>query len=164
MDFMKKIIFTLVLFLSVLVTSCTTVNKTATVADVEKSVNTYPVIADLQVSPEKVEKTYTWSFRPFHIGEPKIKDLKQNLVAELLLENNADVLVEMHYVYSKTQFGTRSMTVFGFPAKMKNFHNATKDELEAIKGTTYVEVERPAGSAKNKKGGFLGFIKKLVFW
>lgn len=129
---MKKILFVVAICSATLLTSCKTVYKTSETADVKNNVNTYPEVADLEIQG-KTTKTMTWSFRPFNIGEPKQSTAKGNLIADVLKEHNADVLLEPQFHFEKTQYGQRKLTVTGFPATYKNFRKATDSDLNAIK-------------------------------
>ena len=100
---MKKIFLLPAICSALLLSSCTTVYKTADTADVKNHVNTYPEVADLDVQA-KVTKTMTWSFRPFYLGEPKKSTAKGNLISDVLKENNADVLLEPQFHFEKTQY------------------------------------------------------------
>lgn len=112
--------------------SCTTIKQTASTVEIDAQVSQYPTVADLEVQ-KKVEATITWNFRPFHIGEPKMKYIKGNMIAEILKKANADVLLEPQIIYSRTSFGERQYTVSGYPATFKNFRKATSADLEALK-------------------------------
>lgn len=112
--------------------SCTTIKNTAETINIDAKICQYPTVADLVVH-EKVEVTKTWHFRPFHLGEPKMKYLKGNMIAEILKKANADVLLEPQIIYSHTSFGERQYTVSGYPASFKNFRKATAADLEALK-------------------------------
>lgn len=153
---MKKIFMILVLA-SAMLTSCTIIKKTATSTDVQLNVCQYPMVADLNIK-NKIEATKTWNFKPFHIGEPKLNTLKGNFIAEILKENNADVLLEPQFLFSKTSYGERRLTVTGYPATYSNFRKATEADLEALKKS------KPANERTvynlNSNGGIFGFLKK----
>ena len=140
--------------LMLMASSCTTIKKTATTAEVDNTVVTYPTVADLEVKG-KTSKTMTWSFSPCHIAEPKLSTAKGNLIAELLEEQKADVLLEAQFSFQRTPYGERVLTVTGFPAVYKNFRKATKGDLDAIKAIPANEK-----TAYNKGGGLLGVFGK----
>lgn len=133
---MNKYLLSSLLGVLLLLSSCSTVTKTATAVDVNNIINTYPEVVDLDIQP-KVTQSMTWNFRPFHIGEPKTSTAKGNLIAETLKANNADVLLEPQFSFQKTSYGERVLIVTGFPATFKNFRKATADDLEAIKACRY---------------------------
>lgn len=110
--------------------SCTTIEKTTQTVDVNAYIVQYPTVADLEISPKKVSRTTAWSSL---FSLTRFDTRKENCIAELLQECDADVLVEEHMVYKKEMFGTNKLTVFGFPAKYKNFRKATDADLEALK-------------------------------
>ncbi|MBQ8225982.1 MAG: hypothetical protein IJZ92_00880 [Bacteroidaceae bacterium] len=134
----KLLLFSTALLLGL--ASCTTIKRTADTVNIDAKISQYPTVADLEVH-KKVEVTKTWNFRPFHIGEPKMKYLKGNMIAEILKEAGADVLLEPQIIYSRTSFGERKYTISGYPATFKNFRKATKADLEALK-TEQPEHER----------------------
>lgn len=131
---MKKLAFIATCFLTLMVTSCTTVKKTSASVNVEAQVKQYPTIADLDIHSKKVEKTYSWYWNPFK-REPMLSVLKGNLIAEILQETGGDVLLEPNIIYTKESFGKRTLTVFGFPATFKNFRKATEADLKALEIT-----------------------------
>ncbi len=153
---MKKIFLLPAICSALLLSSCTTVYKTADTADVKNHVNTYPEVADLDVQA-KVTKTMTWSFRPFYLGEPKKSTAKGNLISDVLKENNADVLLEPQFHFEKTQYGQRTLTVSGYPATYKNFRKATDADLNAIKVCTDSNEKK---QYNHEKSGFLFKIFK----
>ena len=127
----KKNIFTLT-FCLFLFASCSTIKKTATTVNVENNVVQYPTVVDLDVK-EKIEATMSWNFMPFHLGEPKLDNVKGNLISETLVKYDADILLEPNFVFSKTKYEARTLIVTGYPAKYKNFRKATDNDLNAIK-------------------------------
>ena len=128
---MKKSI--LLLACAAALASCTVTQKTAVTAPVtDVSVRQYPTVADLEVKPQKVERTETWPFVPFNWGQPTMKVRKGNMVADLLAENGADVLLEPQTVFTKRFLGPRKLTVTGYAATFSNFRKATKEDLEAL--------------------------------
>lgn len=148
----KNIILVLSVGLATLA-SCTTVQKTASVAEMQTKVYQYPTVADLEVLP-KAETTRTWYWRP--INNPK-RDIEQgNLIADMLKEKGADVLLEEQVVFKKTTLGVRELTVTGYPARLKNFRKATEQDLEALK------VEKPASQRKVYNVS-RNFFKKFKF-
>lgn len=122
---MRKSLFALPIVLA-LVSSCTSIRQTSTTTSVETKVSSFTV-ADVEVSPQKVIKTYSWSFNPFK--KTSINTIKSNVTAELLNNANADVLVEPQYIIEERGlFRGGSVTVIGFPATYKNFHKMTPEE------------------------------------
>lgn len=157
---MKKYHILLVGVLALGITSCSTIRKsTATSAEVQTSVVQYPTVTDLEVM-NKAEKTVTWNFTPFKPDNLTLA--KSNLMADLLRELNADVLLEPQYVFVKIPFGERKLTIFGFPAKFKDFRKATDADIEALKSVYTVEegsgrIYNIAQPAKREKR-FLGIF------
>lgn len=116
--------------------ACTTMRQsTSTTLGIDSNVYQYPTVADLDVH-EKVETTVTWGFVPFNWGQPPLQQRKDNLTADIVKNNGADVLLEPQIVYTKQPYGTRTLTITGYPASFKNFRKATSEDLEALKVVT----------------------------
>lgn len=131
---MKKNLLFLLLASLLLCSSCTTIRRTSETTDIATSVYQYPVVADLDVDPVKKEKKTSWFWNPF-VKEQDISVVKGNLIAEILKESNADVMLEPQFIQAKVSFGERSVTVSGFVAKFKNFRKATDSDLKALEAT-----------------------------
>lgn len=139
---MKRNFILLLAGMALLATSCSTVRKsTSTSMAVESGVYQYPTVADLDVKP-KVEKQIVWNFVPFNLGQPSLENRKQNLKADIIKENGADVLLEPQIVYTKKPYGERTLTITGYPATFKDFRKATEADLKAL------EVVIPAPQMK----------------
>ena len=143
------------------VSSCSTIRKsTVSTVDVETSVLQYPTVADLDVM-NKVEKSITWTFNPLKFE--KLSQIKTNLMADLLKEAGADVLLEPQYTFTKVSYGERTLTITGFPAKFKNFRKANADDIHALNAVYSDPTETPVYNVaqncqkhKKRKLGFLG--------
>lgn len=123
----------LILICVMVLSSCTITQNTSVTAPVTNlEVKQYPTVADLEVNPQKVSKTEEWDFVPFNIGQPSMKIRKNNMVADILKDNNADVLLEPQTVFVKQPFGKRTLTITGFSAKFSNFRKATDEDLKAL--------------------------------
>ncbi len=139
---MKRSIILLFTSIAIILTSCSTMKKsTSTTLNVESGIYQYPTVADLEVK-QKIETKITWNYVPFNIGQPPLDLRKNNLIADLIKENNADVLLEPQVTFTKRPFSTRSLTITGFPATFKNFRKASKEDLKAL------EVVLPAYKTK----------------
>lgn len=115
-------------------TSCSTLRKSSSTAlPIESSVRQYPTVVDLEVKGEKISKQVEWNFVPFNLGQPSLANRKQNLLADAVKEQEADILLEPQMTYTKVSFGKRTLTVTGYPATFKNFRKATSEDLEALK-------------------------------
>lgn len=134
-------------------TSCSTIKKTATVAEVATSITQYPVVADGEVKA-KVTETVTWDWNPFKHDKFDLK--KGNLVAETLQKYDADVLLEPQFIITKQSYGERSITVSGFPVKYNSFRKATDSDLKAIEA---VNVYNKTEKYNDGTGHFLGILK-----
>lgn len=134
---MKSLKLTLLLVAVALVSSsCTSITKTSASTNVEASVEQYPLVSDLVVG-QKISKTTTW---PWLLLNPiSLTDRRDNLIADMLKEYNADVLVDIETQFEKSLFGRRSLTVTGYVATFKNFRNATEDDLHILKENDNVE-------------------------
>lgn len=119
------------------VTSCSTLRKSSSTAfPIESSVQQYPTVVDLEVKAGKINKQVEWGFVPFNLGQPSLENRKQNLLADAIQEQEADILLEPQIVYTKIPFGKRTLTVTGYPATFKNFRKATPEDLEALKAVS----------------------------
>lgn len=152
---MKRIII-YSLLVGMLFTSCSTLKKsTAALGNVQTNIRQYPTVADLNVH-KKVEKTVTWKFALFNIGQPSLDLRKGNLIADIVKENDADILLEPQVTYIKVPFGTRKLTITGFPASFKDFRKATEADLKALEAvmeqSTFIETSESGG----------GFFQKIV--
>lgn len=129
----------LIALVAILASSCSSIKNTASTQGVASTVETHPTVTDLEVSTQKVSKTVSWGI-PF-FNKISLNTRKTNLVAELVNENNADILVEPQYIVEKGFLGSGKLTVIGYPAKFKDFRKATPSDIEAIKAfktDTYV--------------------------
>jgi len=130
---MKKNIITLLVVAGAATTSCTTVTNTASTADVQPEVIQRTTVADLDVDPKRVEGYQEWKWTFFHrLTQPSFALRKQNLVADMLRERDADVLVEPQVTYTQKLFGKRTLRIVGYPARLKNFHTASHEELRDL--------------------------------
>lgn len=87
-------------------------------------------VADLEVQPQKVTATTTWSWNPFK----KVSGYEAMAVAEALKESGADVLVEPIYEVKKRGiFRGGSVTVTGKPGRYTNFRPMTVADALIIK-------------------------------
>lgn len=111
-------------------TSCTTVKLTSQTAEVHTAVVQYPTVTDLDVM-EKATATVKWGWDPFK--RISLNTRKGNLVANLLKEKDADVLLEEQFVMEYHGWGNYTLTVTGYPAKFKGFRKATASDLDALR-------------------------------
>ncbi len=126
---MKRVINLLLVCVAIVLLPACSAKKamTSSTMNVNSSVIQYPTVADLEIKP-KVEKTMTWQF--YQIGKLSVR--KGNLVAEMVKENDADILLEPQVSFTKTILGPRTLTITGYPAKFKNFRKATESDLKAL--------------------------------
>lgn len=135
---MKKYIIVLIIA-GLNLTACTTLKKsTSSTASIEPDVFQYPTVVDLEVG-DKIEKTETWYFNPF--DKQKLKDREGNLIADMVKSEKADVLLEAQSTYTKVPFGERTLTVSGYPAKYKDFRNATEEDIKAFRKLNGTDCE-----------------------
>lgn len=154
---MRKIALFSVVVLMMLA-SCSSVEKTATITKIETNVIQNPTIADLDVRMEKVEKTVSWGIEIFN--RIPFNTRLENLVAEILKENDADVLVEPHFIY-QIDGGIKTLTVFGFPAKFNTFRNATESDLEILKYSSSSDSNKDNSTSYKISNGFGNIIKRM---
>lgn len=129
---MKKQTLFLLACIALMLTSCSTMRKsTASSTTVQSQIYQYPTVADLDVK-EKVEKQVSWPYKFIKWGEPSLEVRQANLMADILKENNADVLLEPQVTFMKRPFGKRWLTITGYPAVFKDFRKATEQDLKAL--------------------------------
>lgn len=121
---------TLIVCAIAFLSSCSTIKVTSDSAPVAATVSTYPTVADLNISPNRVSKTTTWDWNPF--DRTSMETRKNNITAELIKEYDADILVEPEYVQESSWLGGGSITVTGYPATFENFRKATPEDLDAL--------------------------------
>ena len=154
---MKKQMFLLLACGALAFSSCSTMRQsTSSSVAIDASVYQYPTVADLDVRP-KVEKTVEWSWYLFKFGRPSLELRKSNLMADVVKENGADVLLEPQMRYTKRPFGRRTLTVTGFPAVFKNFRMATPEDLKALEVVGRERDMRVYNVAQP-------WYKRLMFW
>lgn len=116
--------------------SCSTISHTSKVADIETKVYNLTV-AELDVKPEKATATAQWKWTPF--SSFNLSEAKDNVTAQLLKTEGGDVLVEPQFEVKRRGFmrgGT--ITVTGFPALYRNFHNMTAEEASMLNPPTTI--------------------------
>lgn len=133
---MKKIF--LLAILAVAASSCSTLKNTATTHDFNTNAPyTVPVIADLEISENRVMYAY---IPPKSVRNGGTQNAINSAIREALVTNgNADVLVglETQVRFSATK-KIKSVVVTGYPAKYKNFRQL--DE-EVWYSTPYFHVQ-----------------------
>lgn len=129
---MKKFLF--LLFATTLLCSCKTkMYQTAATDEVYSNIKAV-VVADLDVSNEKI--TYTLVPNKF-VQRGGLRNCINVAISEALKQNgNADVLLETQkaIVVRSGLFGRkiRSVTVTGYPARYKNFQSLDKDAVKEM--------------------------------
>jgi len=123
---MKTKLFSLLIFASSLLTSCSVLktNTSKTMEIYGAGVLHRPVIVDLEVSETKVT------------GNAMLKGLlidavKQNAVTDALRKSGADVLVEPRFEIKYSR-GYTSIAVIGFPATYKNFRSIKEEDIKLL--------------------------------
>lgn len=149
----KSIILTCVL--AAAVSSCSTINHTATTSGVNSNIYNLTV-ADLKVSEQKVEKTAEWKWNP--LSSVSLGEQKKTAEAELLKEANADVLVEPEYEVTRRGFMRGgSVTVSGYPATYRNFRPMSEKDAMTIAtldgkiGVACYPIQTTGHKAKKRK-------------
>jgi hypothetical protein len=155
---MKKVL--LVLSLIFLASCSTTKSGTSKSIDiVGPGVIHKPVIADLDVSQEKISASSTFE---------RIKSMeaaRKEVIRKALKAENADVLVEP--TFESTTTGSQTdLTVQGWPAKYKNFRQVTEEDIRILEMQPHylrkAEVSE-SSSTEGKRGmGWLWVIVGLV--
>lgn len=146
---MKKIIYSIPL-IALLFTSCATTStgSSKSLDIVGPGVLHLPVVADLEVSQQRVSYSKTFSVTG-EVGSTA----KNEVIRELLKQHNSDVLIEP--IFESTKSGAKlELTVTGFPAKYKNFRTIQKSDIELIEATPgFIQKaeENISGVILNKK-------------
>lgn len=125
---MKKIVLGIMAI--ALFASCTTIRQTATVNYPNSKIRA-SVIADLDVSPNKIAYTYTPDRDVRRGGDDNV--IAAAIQEALYANGDADVLVALECAVECRPSvlwlsSIREITVTGYPATYKNFHNV-KDEF-----------------------------------
>ena len=116
----------------------------------EPEIQGYPLMADLDISKEKVKGTATMGFSS-GIGAP-IEECKRSAIGNALISSDADVLIEPFYIIETTESSVTVM-VSGFPAKYKNFRKDV-EKMQAINAasvnqtTVLGPVQRPVSNVR----------------
>lgn len=131
---MKKL-FVILIVSAFAMTSCSTVNKTATTHNVEPTIAAV-VLSDLDVSNEKI--TYTLIPKA-SVRRGGSRNCINTAISEALALNGGDVLIETQQATITRGLYVRkikSVTVTGYPAKYKNFRPADDKTLKeaVVKG------------------------------
>lgn len=127
---MKKVKLLSAIVAMILVCSCSSIQHTATTAEVQTKVVNFTV-ADVKTDGQKVSKTTSWNFNPFKCVS--VATEMKNTEAKLLQETGNDILLEPQYIVEKRGFlRGGSVTVIGIPAKYVNFHKMTPEEAAMI--------------------------------
>lgn len=137
---MKKSLITVLAVIAVMLSSCTSIHKTASTLDIPTSIVSKNV-ADLKVNDERISFTYTPSREVRKGGEQNVLNAA---IAEALKANgNADLLVAMQYEMKTTTgfFGQKTIkyvTVTGHPAFYTNIHPAEPEQVIIVNGQSAV--------------------------
>lgn len=127
---MKGIKLIMASVVALLVCSCSSIQHTATTADVQTKVVNFTV-ADVKTNGQKVSKTTSWNFNPFK--RVSVATEITNTEAKMLMETGNDILLEPQYIVEKRGFlRGGSVTVIGIPAKYVNFHKMTPEEAAIV--------------------------------
>lgn len=174
---MKKTLVLAATFTAIL-SSCSTVMKTASTAETTSSIEN-ATVAELDVAPERI----TYKTSPSKaVQRGGMANVQRAAEAEALTANgNADVLVEPQYIIEKKKslFGSKvtSITVTGRPAKYRNFRSLNDSVWSnpAFRGLQPVIVKKGGSTlykfkTKQKSATFYsddirrtGFTTKLDF-
>jgi hypothetical protein len=84
-----------------------------------------PVIVDLEVNQTKISKTIILK------GMESLEAAKSEIIRQLLLENDADLVVEPKF-QSTTKNGKTELTLTGWLATYKNFRNLEEKDVRLL--------------------------------
>lgn len=126
---MKKILFLSLMFIALAATSCKITDASATYQHPSTYINT-ATVADLEVSNKRISFTFAPSNQVRRGGNQNV--IKAAIREALRVNGGGDVLVDLEYITVSQapllsyMFGLSpilEVTVSGYPAKYKNFHN-----------------------------------------
>ena len=126
---MKKTSFMLLMSLVIGVTSCRITDVTASYQDPKSVLNT-ATVADLDVSNERISFTFKPSVQVRRGGNANV--IRTAIREALRVNGGGDLLVDLEYITRSTAplfsrlfllSPIGEVTVSGYPAKYKNFHN-----------------------------------------
>lgn len=127
---MKRILFT-ALFVA-LVSSCSLQMKSSKSMDLDPQAVVYYQAYDLVVSETPVSGSTDSMTSAAYLKAPR-STCESFAIANALEKVGADVLVEPKFTYTYNNFGRlKRVTVTGYPAKYKNFHKASKEEIDPL--------------------------------
>lgn len=123
---------TIIIASATLLASCTSIKSTSNDIDVPAQVASYPTVADLHVSSQRLSRSTSWKWNPFNTTSLAAR--KGNLKAELISDAEADIIVEPEFMQKTSLFNLLggSLTVTGYPAKLDNFRPATPADIAAL--------------------------------
>lgn len=104
-----------------------------------------PTVAELDVAPQPARADTAWVNHLFK-GSVPVRSQEQALVARILSEADADVLVEPKVSRKARRHWFRTdnmLTVSGYPARYKAFRTATTEDLEKIRTLRSPQVPPP---------------------
>lgn len=126
---MKKILFLSLMFVAFVATSCKITDASATYQQPSNYINT-ATVADLDVSNERISFTFAPNNKVRRGGSQNV--IRAAIREALRRNGGGDILVDLEYITVSQApllsyiFGLspiREVTVSGYPAKYKNFHN-----------------------------------------
>ena len=126
----------------ILFSSCSVVTRQSTAKMMyikDAGIFANPLMADLKVSESKKTGSASGDLR----GK-SIEILKNEAITDVLLKNNADVLIEP-FIIIETKGRTQTVTVTGYPAIYENFRSI---ELEKFPSSVIGQDEK--GATKQK--------------
>lgn len=129
---MNKILLLFPVILIYLSSCSRQTSYTAKTMDIEtRKVTHIPVVADLDIKEQKAKAVVTTNIKKGVLTQT----VKDEAVAKILQETNADILVEPNYKIETTAT-TITVTVTGYPATYKNFRNLTEADQKLLTLTT----------------------------
>ncbi len=105
-----------------------------------------PLVADLEVTPRKVEHTETKAFENIVLTREAISmmsELKKIALSRAAKAYNADVMVGTTIDIMTNANGRLEITVTGYPAVYRNFRNANAADLDIIKLGNSIPISNP---------------------
>lgn len=137
--------YSIIIALATLLASCTSIKSTSNDLDVPAQVASYPTVADLHVSSQRLSRSESWKWNPFNTTTLKAR--RGNLKAKLVSDAGADIIVEPEFVQKTSLFNLLggSLTVTGYPAKLDNFRPATPADIAALQAAGMLYGKETSG-------------------
>lgn len=100
------------------------------------SVMVMPVIADMQVSGERIVYTETEMFKDYLVSTDVVNyitEFKKVALSRAAAAHKADAIIGATVDVVTNASGRLEITISGYPAKYTNFRNATNEDIDLVR-------------------------------